>query len=236
MDKRVMLAIATILSFAGVLGLYFYSCSVQPILVQMGDVGAGDVGSVVKTRGHIMDLFQTSAGDVMIDMADLRDGASITVYIPEDVFSSFDDSNELIPGAEIEVTGEVQEYLGEMELVIDAAEDIRIIGSPDDAKVTIEMLAENPELFLDSEVNVPGQMQNIKGERMWEKGDLLDATKFQLRYSGEYLNYTMDCVLFGADVSKDFTQGQLVRFTGTFEYYEKESKYRIVSDEMTLHS
>lgn len=235
MDRRVMLVIVTILSFVGVLGLYFYSCSVQPIQIQIGDVGLGDVGSVVKTRGHIMELYQTSAGDVLLEMADLDDGASITVYIPENVFSNLGNSG-LIPGAEIEVVGEVQEYQGEMELVVDSEDDIRIVRSPDDAKLTIEMLAENPELFLDREVSVPGQMLNIKSERMWERGKLVDATTFQLRYSGKYLNYTMDCVLFGTDVSNDFHQGQLVRFTGTFEYYEKESKYRIVSDEMTLHS
>lgn len=230
-----MLVIVTILSFVGVLGLYFYSCSVQPIQIQIGDVGFGDIGSVVKTRGHIMELYQTSAGDVILEMADLDDGASITVYIPESVFSNLGNS-ELIPGAEIEVTGEVQEYQGEMELVVDSEDDIRIVQSPDDAELTIEMLAENPKLFLDRDVSVPGQILNIKSERMWEKGKLVDATTFQLRYSGKYLNYTMDCVLLGTDVSNDFYQGQLVRFTGTFEYYEKESKYRIVSDEMTLHS
>ncbi len=236
MDRRVMLAIVTILSFVGVLGLYFYSSSVQPILIQIGDIGVGDVGNVVKTRGNIMDVYQTSAGDVMLEMADLDDGASITVYIPEQVFSEISDKSELIPGAEIEVVGEVQEYQGEMELVVDSADDIRIVESPDDAKLTIEMLAENPELFLDREVSVPGQIMDIKSGRLWEKGKLVDATTFQLRYSGKYLNYTMECVLFGTDVSNDFHQGQLVRFTGTFEYYEKESKYRIVSDEMTLHS
>ncbi len=235
MDRRVMLVIVTILSFVGVLGLYFYSCSVQPIQIQIGDVGFGDIGSVVKTRGHIMELYQTSAGDVMLEMADLDDGASITVYIPENVFSNLGNS-ELIPGAEIEVVGEVQEYQGEMELVVDSEDDIRIVQSPDDAELTIEMLAENPELFLDRDVSVPGQILNIKSERIWEKGKLVDATTFQLRYSGKYLNYTMDCVLLGTDVSNDFYQGQLVRFTGTFEYYEKESKYRIVSDEITLHS
>ncbi len=235
MDRRVMLVIVTILSFVGVLGLYFYSCSVQPIQIQIGDVGFGDIGSVVKTRGHIMELYQTSAGDVMLEMADLNDGASITVYIPENVFSNLGNS-ELIPGAEIEVVGEVQEYQGEMELVVDSEDDIRIVQSPDDAKLTIEMLAENPGLFLDREVSVSGQIRNIRSERMWEKGKLVDGTTFQLRYSGKYLNYTMDCVLLGTDVSNDFHQGQLVRFTGTFEYYEKESKYRIVSDEMTLHS
>lgn len=236
MDRRVMLAIATVLSFIGVLGLYFYSCSVQPILIQIGDVDVGDVGSVVKTRGHIMELYQTSTGDVMIELADLDDGASITVYIPEKVFSEFGEKGALISGAEIEAVGEVQEYQGEMELVVDSPSNLVIIQYPNETDLTIEMLAGNPELFLDRDVMVPGQIQNIVAERMWRHDRLVDATVFQLRYSGKYANYTIDCILFGMDVSKDFHQGQLVRFTGTFEYYEKEAKYRIVSDEMTLHS
>jgi hypothetical protein len=83
---------------------------------------------------------------------------------------------------------------------------------------------------------VSGQIQNIVAEKMWRDDKLVDATVFQLRYSGKYTNYTIDCVLFGTDASIDFHQGQLARFTGVFEYYEKEAKYRIVSDEMTLHS
>jgi DNA/RNA endonuclease YhcR with UshA esterase domain len=131
MDRRVMLAIATVLSFIGVLGLYFYSCSVQPILVQIGDIEAGDIGSVVKTRGHIMEQYQTGGGDVMIELADLDDGASIIVYIPGNVFSEFDEKEALISGAEIEAVGEVQEYQGEMELMIDSTSDLVIIhGEP----------------------------------------------------------------------------------------------------------
>jgi DNA/RNA endonuclease YhcR with UshA esterase domain len=236
MDRRVMLVIATVLSFIGVLGLYFYSCSVQPILIQIGDVDVGDVGSVVKTRGHIMELYQTSTGDVMIEMADLDDGASITVYVPESVFSEFGEKEAFVSGAEIEATGEVQEYQGEMELIVNSATDLVIVQYPNETDLTIEMLAENPEFFLNRDVTVPGQIQSILGVRMWRHDRLVDATVFQLRYSGKYTNYTIDCILFGTDVSEDFHQGQLVRFTGTFEYYEKEAKYRITSDEMTLHS
>jgi DNA/RNA endonuclease YhcR with UshA esterase domain len=236
MDRRVMLAIATVLSFIGVLGLYFYSCSVQPILVQIGDIEAGDIGSVVKTRGHIMEQYQTGGGDVMIELADLDDGASIIVYIPGNVFSEFDEKEALISGAEIEAVGEVQEYQGEMELMIDSTSDLVIIQYPNETDLTIEMLAGNPELFLNRDVMVSGQIQNIVAEKMWRDDKLVDATVFQLRYSGKYTNYTIDCVLFGTDASIDFHQGQLARFTGVFEYYEKEAKYRIVSDEMTLHS
>jgi DNA/RNA endonuclease YhcR with UshA esterase domain len=234
MDRRVMLVVATALSFIGVLGLYFYSCSVQPILVQIGDVDVGDVGSVVRTRGHIMELYQTSAGDVMIKVANLDGGASITVYIPENVFSDFVERDALTSGAEIEAVGEIQEYQGEMELIVDSASDLVIIQYPNENNLTIEMLAGNPELFLDRDVTVPGQIQRMVGERLWVQGKLVDATVFQLRYSGKYMNYTMDCILFGKDVSNDFHQGQLVRFTGMFEYYEKEARYRIVSHEMTL--
>ena len=85
-------------------------------------------------------------------------------------------------------------------------------------------------------MTVPGQIQNIVAEKMWRRDRLVDTTIFQLRYSGKYTNFTIDCVLFGTDVSNAFYQGQLVRFTGTFKYHEKEAKYRIVSDEMTLHS
>lgn len=228
-----MLAIATILSFAGVLGLYLYSCSIQPQLVQISQIDAGDIGSVVRTHGRITDVYQTSGGDVMLEIANLDNGASITVFIPQHAFSV---ETGLIPGAEIEVTGEVQEYQGELELVVDPAWDVRVLQPASDLDLTVELLAKNPELFLKREVSVHGQIQDMKSERVWKDGVLLESTAFRLGYSGEYQNYAVDCVILGMDVTSDFHQGQLVRFTGTFEYHENESKYRIVSDEMTLHS
>jgi len=111
-----------------------------------------------------------------------------------------------------------------------------MIRYSDETDLTIEILAENPELFTDLEVTVHGQIRNIVAQRLWSTDGLVDATAFQLRYSGKYSNYTMNCILFGKDVTNAFHQGQLARFTGTFEYHEREAKYRIVSKEMTLQS
>jgi len=236
MDRRVMLAIATVLSFVGVLSLYFYSCSVQPISVRPGDIGTNDVGNVVKTSGYVMDYYLTSNGDLMLELADYEDGATIKVYVEGNVYSGFGEKDAILQGAEIEIVGEVQEYLGELELVVDSAEGLAIIQYPNESSLTIEVLARNPVLFVNREVTVRGQMQNIKSSTLWDDDMLERTTDFQLRYSGKYSNHTIDCRLIGHDVADDFHQGQLVVFTGTFDYNEKEAKYGIISYEMTLHS
>lgn len=236
MDRRIVLVIATVTSFAGVLGLYFYSCSIDAITLRIGDIGVGDVGTIVRTKGYVVDHRITSNGDLILTLADYEDSSTITAYIPENVYSSIEDKNAILPGASVEVVGEVQEYQGEMEIVVNSSDGVRILQHPNDSNLTIEILAQNPELFEGTEVSVYGQIQNIATSFKWVQEKYTITTSFQLRYSGEYMNYTMDCLLTGFDVSKDFYQGQTVRFTGTFDYYEKEAKWRIVSEEMTLHS
>ena len=236
MDRRVMLAIATVLSFAGVLGLYFYSCSLDPVHVRLGDIGAGNVGDVVRTSGFVTDLYSTSSGDIILELSDYEDVSTIGIYIPVNIVSSLDGTDSLLPGAEVEVVGQVQEYMDELEITISSGDGLRILRSPDDVEITIEMLARIPGLFEGHDVTVSGQIRNMKSTGVWMDEKVVPATVFQLRYSGERANYTMDCLIMGYDVTKDFHQGQPVKFTGTFVYYIPEAKYRIVSEEMTLHS
>lgn len=236
MDRRVMLAVATVLSFTGVLGLYFYSCSLEPVHVRLGDIGTEDVGNVIRTSGFVTDQYSTSSGDMILELSDYEDGSTISVYIPTNVVSSLDETESLLPGTQVEVVGQVQEYMDELELTINSADDLRILRSPDEVEVTIEMLARIPELFEGQDMTVSGQIKNMKSTGAWTENGFVPATSFQLRYSGKRSNYTMDCLLIGHDVSKDFHQGQPVKFTGIFEYHEPEAKYRIVSEEMTLHS
>ncbi|MFQ5883558.1 MAG: hypothetical protein ACE5IO_00490 [Thermoplasmata archaeon] len=236
MDRKTVLVVATIFSFVGVLGLYFYSCSIEAVTIQVGDIGMGDVGSIVRTSGYVLDHRLTSNGDLLLTLADYQDAKTIAIYIPKDVYDSIDDKKAIQPDAQIEVVGEVQEYQGELEISVSSADDIKILQYPKDSNLTIEVLAQNPELFGGEEVTVSGQIQNIETFHMWFQDEYVKATSFQLHYPGEYSNYTMDCLLIGFDVSGEFHQGQLVRFTGTFEYYEREAKWRVVSDEMSLHS
>lgn len=236
MNRRVMLAIATVLSFVGVLGLYFYSCSLEPAHIQLADIGTEDVGNVVRTSGFVTDQYSTSGGDIILELSDYEDGGTISIYIPASVVSSIDQADSLLPGTEVEVVGQVQEYMDELELTVSSGDGLRILRSPDEVEVTIETLARIPELFEGHEVTVGGQIRNMKSSGMWTENGVVPATLFQLRYSGKRTNYTMDCLIIGHDVSRDFHQGQPVKFTGVFEYHESEAKYRIESEEMTLHS
>ncbi len=236
MDRRLMLAIATILSFVGVLGLYFYSCSLQPIHTRIGDIGQDDVGNVVRTTGHLTDIYSTSNGDIILELADYEEGGTIAVYIPSDVASDIGEPDQLLPGAEVEIIGLVQEYLDELELTVGSGGGVTILKGPDEVNITIEILVRNPQLFEGSEVTVSGQIANIKSSTVYSDGKVLTASEFRLRYSSKDREYSIACLMIGHDISEDFRQGQPVIFTGTFEYHVQEARYRIVSEEMTLQS
>lgn len=231
-----MLLVATVSSLAGVLGLYLYSSSLGAVSIQIQDIDMDDVGTIVRTEGYVTEQRLTSNSDLILTLVEYQGSKTIDVYVPKNIYSSFDHRREVLPSACIEVVGEVQQYQGRLEIVISSADNIKILQRPREGSLTIEMLALNPEPFKGVEVTVTGQIENIDSSFMWIEEECLPVTSFQLRYSGERMNYTMDCLLVGFDVSGEYTQGQNVEFTGLFDYYEQEAKWRILSHDMTLHS
>ena len=236
MDRRVLLAIATCLSFSGVLGLYLYSCSIQPEIMSIEDIWRDDVGSTVGTTGFILDYWTVSTGDLVIELVDYESATSIKVYVPEEAYSLHKDKALILPGAKIQVFGEVREYMEELEMAVMSEDGLAVLQEPGQTGLTIEIIAKNPQLFLGREVSVHGQVQNVYRTSAWSQGGLVTATRFELRYEGASGNYTLDCLLIGMDVSDELTNGQMIAYSGTFEYRESMAKYQIVSDRIDLHS
>ncbi len=92
-------------------------------VVSIGSLTPGDLGRSVTVRGTIGTLERFSAGL----KGSLRDeSGSVTLLLWDDVYRSLVLGQDLVPGIEIEVSGEISEYRGHLEIV-PRADGVRLV-------------------------------------------------------------------------------------------------------------
>ncbi len=95
---------------------------------QLGELGAGDVGQVVKAEGLLLSLRTFSAGVRGL----LDDGTgTVTLLLWQEVYGGLPDPRSLVPGVMLQVEGRVSEYKGDLEIVPQVPADVTVIGMVD---------------------------------------------------------------------------------------------------------
>jgi len=94
--------------------------------VRIGELSAEDVGQLVIVRGSVAEVIPFSSGVKLT----LDDGSgAVTLLLWQDVYEALPESAALGVGAEIEVQGKVSEYEGELEVIPELAEDVRVLAA-----------------------------------------------------------------------------------------------------------
>lgn len=156
MEGNRLLTLLVTLSLVGTISLFAYSLSLEPVDKGIGEIGPEDVGSLVSVDGIVARVWKNSRGDLNVILADGED--YIRVYVPEERTSQ---EKDLLPGALINVKGEVQLYAGELEIYVTSPASIRILKKSMSDSISPKILAEMPEIFAGETVHVRGAVQNI---------------------------------------------------------------------------
>ena len=101
-----------------------------------GGLTDGDVGQLVAVRGKVGEVREFAAGV----RATVDDGSgAITLLLWQDIYDQLPPSPALAGGAEVHVQGAVRQYKGELELVPEAAVDVRVLAPapPSEAPTTL---------------------------------------------------------------------------------------------------
>jgi len=93
---------------------------------QIGELTTADAGQLVVVRGTVTEVDPFSSG-VKYTLDDTT--GSIIVLLWQSVYDALPDPTALDVGAEVQVQGEVSQYRGELELVPELAEDVRILAA-----------------------------------------------------------------------------------------------------------
>ncbi len=126
----------------------------------VGELSAGDLGTVVRVEGVLLSLRPFSAGRKGL----LDDGTgTVTLLLWQDVYDALPDPDNVQPGARLRVEGEVAEYGGALEVVPIAPAGVAVVG-----RATLQV----PEMAL-------GQIQaEDAGQTVQVAGQVTAATPF----------------------------------------------------------
>lgn len=114
-----MLRISLIGSILGLIALYFIVLNISSVHVKIGEVTGKLIGSVVEVEGEVKDFYEHKNGHFFFNLKD--DTGEIRVAIWENVVEELRLSgvniSEIRNGARMEITGTVELYRGELELI-----------------------------------------------------------------------------------------------------------------------
>jgi len=137
-------------SVAGILILYFLSKLAQPTIIDINEISNYE-GKQVTLEGIVTDHRFTKYGSQIITIKD--NNATATVFV--------EGKTDLEYGDKIQVTGEVQKYKDDWEIIVNDNRFVKILEKWQNISCPLWQLAENPNRYLGLNVNVTGYVESI---------------------------------------------------------------------------
>jgi len=134
----------------GILVLYFLSELSQPPTIEIHELPDFE-GKQVTVDGIVKDHHSTKYGSQIITIE--NNNATATVFVEA--------ASDVEYGDKIQVTGEVQKYKDDWEIVVNDNKFIKILKKWHNISFPLWQLADNPTRYLDLNVNVTGHVEAI---------------------------------------------------------------------------
>lgn len=112
MDKIILASLST--SVAGILAIYLAAAGAQPDSVAISDISEDMVGKTVSTEGVVKTETTSSAGNMFLTLTDGRKDLQVPVFTS--VAQGLDEGR-FKPKSRIAVTGEVDVYKGQLQVI-----------------------------------------------------------------------------------------------------------------------
>jgi hypothetical protein len=136
------------IAIASLVALYFLSLVSQPVLVSLSDLPAYN-GQQVIVQGSVTDYRTTTFGSQIITIRDQKNSTnSIALYIEGEIPVEYGDT--------IQAIGEIQQYKEQWELSVNNPLFVTILQKWNNQSFPLWQLAENPEKYLNTNVNITG--------------------------------------------------------------------------------
>ena len=202
-----------IFSVVGILLLYFVSVLSQPIQIGLNELPEYE-GKQVIVEGFVIDYYVTSYGSQIIKIKDNRTGQEgihqAIIFVEGKITLEY--------GDKIQATGKVQKYKDEWEIVVSSQSLIQMLQKWQNISFPLWQLAENPEAYIGTNVNVTGCI------------DKLYSTYF---YLADLEKQQSILVLCKSSSIHNFSVGDGVCVAAKFVYDENNFQYHLEITEGT---
>ncbi len=223
-DHRKLLILVIAVSLVGVLSLFLYSTTIEPMTVSIGDIDESLIGNIVKTSGMITYARTLSDNSLSIKLSNVTSGASIAVYLPNDVYGSWNGGN-LTPGTQIEVQGEVELYAETLEISVSSVEDLTILSTSESNTFDLWQILESLEVLDNMNLTTSGIIFDLT---VIESSGELIGTSFDISSEHENKTYSLDCIIFDQDLTTDYADWDVVNVTGKLGFYKYMGCWQLV--------
>ncbi len=139
-----------IFASAGIFILYLISAISQPATIELNELGRYE-GNEISAKGIVVEKYYTSSENTVIKLRD--NNITVPVFIKG--------CSDIEVGDEIKVTGKVQSYNGEMEIVVLDSAKIDIMKKWFSESISLLQLKSQPEKYKDANINVTGYACSI---------------------------------------------------------------------------
>lgn len=194
-----------IFAVTGVVLLYLVSIMSQPENVGLDEIKNSE-GKEVVIEGIVSYKYQTRSGNTILRVR--NDNASISVFVKNGVDAE--------PGDEIMVTGSVQKYRDECEIV---ASEIEILKKWDEDYIELMQLKSNPGKYEGTNINVTGFAVSIKHNEFY-LSDNISRIKVVIPES----------MFLPMENQKIFVKGVMEYNENMFEYFIKLERYGVSNE------
>lgn len=195
--------LSIILAIAGILLLYSISTLTQPKQINISKIPKYE-GKEVIIEGIVTDYYLTKQGSQIISVKQNNDTTKI--------FS--EEAIKIEKGDKIQAQGGVQKYQGEYEIIVNNKDYLEILEKWETETTTLQQLTENPEKYMNLNVNVTGKIKKIYGNLIY----LTDVND----------TYTI-AVTFSNITAENLQTNQKITIHAIFEYNEKDFRYQLKS-------
>jgi len=196
-----------VLSIACIIFLYFLSSLSRPSEISIDEITNFE-GKQVIVSGIVTDYRTTTYGGQIIEIKDIsnENSSNLIVYVEEETTVEY--------GDEIQATGLVQKYKDDWEVVVDSSRYVKILQKWDNVTFPLWQLANNPNKYIDLNVNVSGFVDRDYESYFYlvdSKGDFSIVVYYD---SSQFKNFSEgDFVSIGARFSYDPSTIRFVLYT-----------------------
>ena len=190
-----------IFSTIGVILLYLLSTLSNPAIIELSELSKYE-GKKITANGTVIDYYTTTYTSQIITIE--NNNTRAIVFLEGEASVEYGDI--------IEVTGKVQKYKGEWEIVVDDVHFIKILRKWNNISFPLWQLAENPERYEDLNVNVTGFIDLVYDNYFY----LIDEDN------------THSLLVFYTSIGQNFLHpGKKVSVAAKFYFDEEDLRYKL---------
>jgi len=190
-----------IFSIIGIIILFFISTLSEPMNIKLCEISKYESKNI-KTQGIVIDHYQTKFGSQIIKIR--QDNTTVTIFLEDKITVDY--------GDKISVTGIVQKYNNEWEIIVENKNFLEIIQKWDNISLPIEQVTKNPDRYKNLKIKITAYIDSIFSNYFYIS-DIEGKNRLLVNYDLHNIN-------------KSYS-GEKILVKGVLSYNPDESRYEL---------